>query len=628
MIAAVLVAALTLTFLQAPRDADLAQAITFIGNGDFEAAETVLRAVTVQLEGQPGRMRELADAYLYLAIAQLEQERPKEAARNFYEARRRNRTLSLSKYEFSAEVRRAFDAANAGSATVTEERPLVPAPRPPVPVEEWIEKSTNSVALRMALGTESGKCDGVISIDGTVKELKWMTTAGTPCESFTVPLAGVRPVTAARGGGVALSFVKQLRPTVVLMPAPSADFFEAGIDGLTRADLTDDANVQIRNAIRHLNQFIEGGSSPGITESLYGVAVDASLAELMDTPGAFDGSTVRTQGKFEIVSRDRNQYLLTAETFTVLVVPDPDAGVAALLRAEAQQLRGQVIEVTGAFKRRNLAAPVDKGAPEFEVQFWRYETAASIEDTFSGNRMSIEDLVDADPLPSTPVTVIGKFRGGNLFADLPYSSRKRSGDWIIKDDLFAIWVTGKDPEGDGWSLNVRATRDTVNWLRVTGVPKLENGFIYLAATDVALSRPPTPTSSPDPPPPPATTAKAQPAEIMFTIPVQGVEEAAADSVFAVQFTKAMDANSFSGRVQLRYARAVAGERAFTNSAIGYDPVRRVLTIDPGEALLGGRVLECVLLPGIRDSEGVELKGADTRAPEEPLQILRWTIASR
>lgn len=629
--ALVLAASLSLGPQQPARDADLAVAMIFITNGDFPAAEEVLRAVTATLEGQPGKMLELSEAYLYLAIAQLEQDRPREASRNFYEARRRNKALTtLSPYQFSRQVRRAFDeAASGGDPGDDRVAPVSTAPAATAPAEPWIESDGGSVALRMALGTESGKCDGTVAVDSRAKRFSWTSAEPGPCASFNLALGMVRPATAAMSGGVAMTFVNDAHPRMVLMPAPSAGVFEGGTEEVTRNDLSPDTNVEIRVAIRQLNQFIEGGASPGLKESLYGVAVDASLAELMDTPGAFDGSTVRTRGRFDLISRERNQYLLTAETFMVMVSPDPEAGVAALIRSEANTLRGQTVEVTGSFKRRNLAGQPEKGAPEFEVQFWRYETAASVDELLSsGNRMSLEDLLAADTPPTTPVTIIGKFRGGNLFSDLPYASRKGSNDWIIKDDLYSVWVTGKGPSGDGWSLSIRSLADSVNWLKVTGVPKVDNGFIYLVATDVALSRPPTPSSSVAAAPSRRASTTNDPADVMFTIPVQAVEEAAADSVFALQFTKPMDGTSFQGRVKLRYARTPDGGRAFPNAAIGYDPVRRVLTIDPGEALVAGRVLECLLMPGIRDSQGAELKAAPSRAAQDPLQILRWNIAGQ
>ena len=51
------------------------------------------------------------------------------------------------------------------------------------------------------------------------------------------------------------------------------------------------------------------------------------------------------------------------------------------------------------------------------------------------------------------VAVRGQFRGQNLFGDLPAASRKRGADWVIKEDLFAAWVTG--PQAEGLRLGVR-----------------------------------------------------------------------------------------------------------------------------------------------------------------------------
>ena len=47
------------------------------------------------------------------------------------------------------------------------------------------------------------------------------------------------------------------------------------------------------------------------------------------------------------------------------------------------------------------------------------------------------------------IRMVGKFRGHNLYGDLPVKSQRKSADWVIKDDLFAVWVTGKKPKGSG-----------------------------------------------------------------------------------------------------------------------------------------------------------------------------------
>ena len=75
------------------------------------------------------------------------------------------------------------------------------------------------------------------------------------------------------------------------------------------------------------------------------------------------------------------------------------------------------------------------------------------------------------------VHVAGQFRGQNLFGDLPSASRQRSADWVLKEDVFAVWVTGKKPTGPGWSLDAGLKRDTGKWLQVTGRVSTDHGVV-------------------------------------------------------------------------------------------------------------------------------------------------------
>ena len=96
-----------------------------------------------------------------------------------------------------------------------------------------------------------------------------------------------------------------------------------------------------------------------------------------------------------------------ADTFTVLITPDREAGVAALVQSQARAIRGQQVTVTGAFRRRIISGAPEKGAPEFEVVFWRYDAAAGDEPPAPGRKMSIEELTTAESAPTSTVTVIG-----------------------------------------------------------------------------------------------------------------------------------------------------------------------------------------------------------------------------
>ena len=66
--------------------------------------------------------------------------------------------------------------------------------------------------------------------------------------------------------------------------------------------------------------------------------------------------------------------------------------------------------------------------------------------------------------------VIGEFRGRNLYGDLQSGSRPGPGAWVIKDDRYAAWVTGKEPAGTGWALDPYAIEATSTWLEVVARP--------------------------------------------------------------------------------------------------------------------------------------------------------------
>jgi len=113
-------------------------------------------------------------------------------------------------------------------------------------------------------------------------------------------------------------------------------------------------------------------------------------------------------------------------------------------------------------------------------------------------------------------------------------------------------------------------------------------------------------------------------DVQFTLPSEGVEEAAPDAIIAIQFTKKMDPKTFTNRVQLRYADASSSTASFKDLRITYVDTRRVMQIDPGVALLPGRTLECVLLPGIKDTDGNDLPPSSP-PPAEGVRIFRWTV---
>jgi hypothetical protein len=213
------------------------------------------------------------------------------------------------------------------------------------------------------------------------------------------------------------------------------------------------------------------------------------------------------------------------------------------------------------------------------------------------------------------VRVVGKFRGRTLFADLPGKSMRTANDWVIKDSLFAIWVTGRKPKGDGFDLDPSIRRDTNRWIEVIGRPTTRNGVVIIDAAQLTLTQPPSAKADAAPPPPPPERPKVPPM-IVFSLPLDGESDFDFSGRIIVQFNNDMDEETFKGRVGLRYeGPALPGDPGFEGMRVSYNPGQKALIVDPGGPILRGRVLELVLLTGIVDIDGQAL----TRRDGKPVQ---------
>jgi hypothetical protein len=207
---------------------------------------------------------------------------------------------------------------------------------------------------------------------------------------------------------------------------------------------------------------------------------------------------------------------------------------------------------------------------------------------------------------------------------------------VLKDDVFAVWITGRKPKGSGFELDVGMKRDTEKWLQVVGVPETIKGVTYLRAMQVTLGKPaatevasvepgaPAALPTPEPTPPPAP----KPPVVVFALPLDGDAEVPENGRFQIQFSRDMNEDSFKSRVLIRYAPPVrAGDRALDGAKMSYDGGRRALTVDPGDVLRPGRVVEILLLPGIVDLDGIELVSRPGRdgGPMGAIDMLRYEV---
>jgi hypothetical protein len=369
-------------------------------------------------------------------------------------------------------------------------------------------------------------------------------------------------------------------------------------------------------------------------EFQYGAPVDATISDLVSNPSSYERRAVRTKGILDMGMALRRSYILKdnfgGEGVSATAVPE----VEDAFEAEARTWIGKEVQITGVFHQvaSTSGAPGARDSGRFAIQFWKFLGPPERENKgapIKADEVTLEALVSkAGKLDGKTVRVVGKFRGRNLFGDLPARSERDSADWVIKDDVYAVWVTGKRPKGAGWELDLGLKRDTNKWIEVVGRPETIGNVTYIRALSVVLGGPPNPTAEAAPPAPPPPRPKLPPV-VVFSLPLDGERDVPASGVFKVQFSKDMDEDSFKGRVVFRYAGPrLPGDRDFVGLKVTYDLGRRALIVDPGDVLRPGRVVELRLLAGIVDIDGLPLTPRPGRqASAATADMLRFQVAA-
>ena len=352
-----------------------------------------------------------------------------------------------------------------------------------------------------------------------------------------------------------------------------------------------------------------------LQRALYGAPREVTVEQVLASPADYEGRAVAVRGPFAR-GRSRDDFQIGTAPQTLRV--EPAAAIGARVRARAAGWNGQEVEVVGVLLR-DRRDPVE--GRRYLLRFWQYRAqSAPLRDALDAPAMSLEDLVySGGKADGRTVKVMGQFRGSNLHGDLPPVSRQSESDWVIKDAFYAVWVTGRGPDGEGFQLDPQALEDQENWVEVMGRPETKDGITYLKAQRVALADALQGTAAR------ATPARnalaAIPPAVVFTLPVNGEEGAPADVRLIVQFNKSMDERSFTGRVRLRTADA-PGESE--DVRLAYDEAKHALVVEPARPLPPGRELVLELMDGIIDVHGLALT-KERPTPGAALEAVRFRI---
>jgi hypothetical protein len=214
--------------------------------------------------------------------------------------------------------------------------------------------------------------------------------------------------------------------------------------------------------------------------------------------------------------------------------------------------------------------------------------------------------LEPDRYRDQSVTLTGRFRGRNLYGDLPEAPGITRDDFVLQSGGAAVWIVGMEPRGQGFHLDVMARVDTSRWLKITGIVSGRDRLVEINAEKIeAIERPavteiPVANSRPEQGPKP---------EVIFSTPTPDDSGVATSELVRFQFSRDMDAASFSGNIEALYV-GVATETSLDQRSleltVEYRPRNRVLNVEFAEPLLPYRPVAVSLGPGILATDGAPL----------------------
>ena len=202
------------------------------------------------------------------------------------------------------------------------------------------------------------------------------------------------------------------------------------------------------------------------------------------------------------------------------------------------------------------------------------------------------------------VTLTGRFRGRNLYGDMPEAPEESRWDFVLRSADAAVWVVGMEPKGDGFELDLLRRADTGRWLEVTGQVRMEDDMVLVEAGVLRLAEPVAETE----PVAAARRAPLPPPVVIFSAPLAGDVDVPPDTTVRVQFSRDMDPDSFDGNVRVRYAGPSATDSGTEEPVLetAYRGRNRVLEIRLDVELERFRSVQVDLLEGITASDGEPL----------------------
>lgn len=204
------------------------------------------------------------------------------------------------------------------------------------------------------------------------------------------------------------------------------------------------------------------------------------------------------------------------------------------------------------------------------------------------------------------LTLVGRFRGRNLYGDLPQALNKGKWDFVLQSADAAIWVTGARPKGKGFELDPGARADTGTWVEVKGTVRRDGDLVWLEAQTIQIAA--APAETPIEIAIPATPVEPPPT-VIFSAPIADDTDVPRSAPVRLQFSRDMDGRSFRDRVRARYTGPTppgTTAPAPPPFMVRYDDGNRSLEIRFTQPLERFQTVTIDLLEGITATGGIAL----------------------